>query len=764
MRTSIPPSEPAISPRERGAVDLEARPPPRALGPVWGSLLGFVVAGMAGGVIAGAVDALGALNDPQAGLVLLGSMGFHLLLGALAGAVAGLMYPLLPASLTAVSLVRRAARRLRPGAELGLHERCRTVVTLWLSLGMLALCVELLAGGFRVLFSRVQSLEFAALGAAGLALLVLALGAAVAAPLRAGAARGLEFLVRRRPGLTPAVHPALHLVLGLGVLSLILLLWVRREHETFHALDLRPVASALLIALPMLLIGELLRGPISRVPRGRGAVGVGMLLFFAAAAAAAGLRAPAAREGLVSATGSGRLIVLTLRAPFDTDADGFARVLGGGDCDDENPAIHPGAVDVPGDGVDQDCDGADLTLPPPPPPPPKPEEPQTHGLTPPYNLLLITVDALRADHMGACGYPRPTTPALDRLAEESALFCRAYSPSAKTPTALPALFAGRYPSELLRDGEHFATYAEGNVFLAEVLADAGYRTAGFPSHWYFDPRYGLAQGFAVWQPYFVEPGRMEKVATAETVVTAAVEHFRETDADAARPWFVWLHLLDPHKDYIEHLDVPGFGDEPIDRYDHEIRYVDTWVAWLLETLARRADWARTVIVFTADHGEAFGEHGYRFHGFGLHEDQIRVPLIIRVPGLPGRAVDTAVSLVDLAPTLYSLAGLGPEAKRAAPLGLEGETLLPLLAGGARASRPIYAEMPRGPHNAPQFAWLEGDDKLIYQGEGDAWQLFDLADDPGEQTDRAAAEPARLAELRLAAQRFRARLDVRQPTP
>lgn len=378
--------------------------------------------------------------------------------------------------------------------------------------------------------------------------------------------------------------------------------------------------------------------------------------------------------------------------------------------------------------------------------------------------MLVTIDSLRADHVGALGYARPTTPALDTFAAESVVFESAYSPSAKTPTAIPALLTGRYPSELWRDDAHFTTYGPRNVFLAETLSEAGYRTAAFPSHWYFEPRYGLGQGFGVWQPYVAERGRMEKQPTAETVVVAAVESLQNSPPDRERPFFVWLHLLDPHKDYIEHLDIPRFGDDPIDRYDHEIRYVDTWLAYLFDVLSRRADWDRTVVVVTSDHGEAFGEHGYRYHGFGLHEHQLRVPLIVRLPGVEPRRVDAPVGLIDLAPTLLDLAGVRPEESRRARMGLRGRTLLPLLGGFEREPAPIFAEMPRGPHNAEQLALRVGRHKLMYSAASNRWQLFDLVADPLEQTDLAAAEPDTLAELRAALTRLRAGLDRRAPIP
>lgn len=728
-----------------------------------GAVAAYVLGGMAGGVLAGAVDAVGAMGAAGGGaavLVLLGSMGLHLVAGAALGALAGLVHPLLPRSLTAVSLLRGAALRVWPRADVGLHDRCRVVATAWLVALLLVVGVPALSGGMWIVLSRVQSPEFAALAAAGLGLLGVAAAAAVFAPLHAGLARGLEFVVRRRPALSALAHPATHLV-ALGVLGA-LAARAALADEALAGFDPRPLWAAALVLGPMLLGGELLRGPLAAVPPARAGLAVGLLLFFGLAAAAAALRSGPARDAIATASGSGRLGLAALRAPFDGDGDGYAGALGGGDCDDADPSVHPGAVDAPGNGVDEDCTGDDAPVPPPaPPPPPPPTEPAALGLSPPYNLVLVTVGALRPDHLGAHGYGRPTSPVIDAFAAEAVVFDAAYSASSRMAPALGALLSGRYPSELWRDGGHDPVYGERNVFLAEILAEKGYRTAAFPSHWYFERRPGapgLSQGFAVWQPYAAERGRMDEMPTAETVVLSAVEYLQRAEVDAARPFFVWLHLYDPQPAYIEHLEVPRFGDDTVARYDHEIRYVDTWLGYLFETLARRADAGRTVVVLTADQGEVFVD-GERVAAPGMAEGRLRVPLVVRVPGLSARRVAARVGLVDVAPTLLDLAGVRP-GDPARPAALRGETLLPLLGGHGRAARWVFAELPRGPYGGEELAWWVGDDKLRFERGG--WRLFDLAVDPGERVDRAWAEAAEVARLRTRLSALRRALPAPAP--
>jgi arylsulfatase A-like enzyme len=275
----------------------------------------------------------------------------------------------------------------------------------------------------------------------------------------------------------------------------------------------------------------------------------------------------------------------------------------------------------------------------------------------------------------------------------------------------------------------------------------------------------LQQGFDVWKPFFVEKGRMENVATAETVVQNATAYLERLGEDTSRPFLLWMHINDLQANYIEHVDMPRFGDDPVDRYDHELRYVDTWFGSFMATLRRRADWGRTVVILTSDHGQAFGEHGYQNHGFGLHEHQLRVPLLIRVPGFQARPIATRVSQIDLAPTLFELAGVPESDPLRMRLDLRGQNVLYTLSGEERPPRPLHAELTAGPYNPEQQVWMEGDWKLHVLGRRQDLRLYNVSRDGEERHDLSIREREKAKALFDAMTTYRRRvLRVRPPWP
>ena len=441
------------------------------------------------------------------------------------------------------------------------------------------------------------------------------------------------------------------------------------------------------------------------------------------------------------------LIVLA-QPLFDADTDTYAGLLGGGDCDDHDPDVNPGAREIPRNSKDDDCFGGDSPGTPPRATPPSdpptanaidpidPIDPTTPTLPPlPHrpHIILITIDTLRADHLGHLGYPRDTSPHLDALAARGTHFQWAFAQGSQTRASMPSLFIGRYLSEIERSPDLWPYIHPQNTTLAERLQQHGYHTAGIPSHRYFLPGYGLDQGFAEWDLAIIRrfQRRMPSVVTGHLVTDRAMKWLNHRDP-AAAPFFLWLHYFDPHHIYQDHEGV-DFGAEEIDRYDEEIRYTDEQIGRLLQALAASPFADRTYVIVHSDHGEGFYEHGYRHHGQHLYNDQIRVPLIIAGPALTARAVSQPVALLDIAPTILALAGAP------IPSELRGMSLLPYARGESPPRGPVFIEMIKDATHSDRRAIIDWPWKLQYGITFDEYTLFDLSTDPDEQIDLAAAQ-------------------------
>ena len=332
------------------------------------------------------------------------------------------------------------------------------------------------------------------------------------------------------------------------------------------------------------------------------------------------------------------------------------------------------------------------------------------------DILLVTVDALRADHVGAYGYARPTTPNLDRFAREGMLFERAYTATPHTSYAVTSLMTGKYMRPLLLQGMG----ADSDTW-AGLLRTYGYRTAAFypPAVFFIDAaRFEKFKASALDFEY-----RWVEFAEGDQRV-GQVDHYL-SEAPSDRRLFTWVHLFGPHEPYESHPEHP-FGDRDIDRYDSEIADADATFG-RIATLFLRAR-PRAVVIVTADHGEEFGEHGGRYHGTSVYEEQVWVPLVFWANGSikPGRSAEP-VQLVDLLPTLLAALDI-PRPPR-----LRGRDLGPLLAQRAPAGPGFaYAE------TDDQALLAQGSERLVCARRVGACQLFELTDDPGEKRDIAAA--------------------------
>ncbi len=368
-----------------------------------------------------------------------------------------------------------------------------------------------------------------------------------------------------------------------------------------------------------------------------------------------------------------------------------------------------------------------------------------------YNVILITIDTLRAD-LGFAGYPKPITTALDALAARSVVFERVYSTASFTPKSLGPLLIGKYASETSRDFEHYTTFYSSNVFLPERLHAAGVRTFAGMCHRYFTFRNGMQQGFDIWDTTAMPPKMTDtdRRSTSKELTDVALSLLGKPENTGTPRFFAWFHYFDPHLPYVPHAGAPDFSPKEASKsalaraaYDEEVWFTDSHVGRLL-AYVQAQPWARdTAIVVTADHGEAFGEHNHWGHGREVWEPLVRVPLVVYVPGVPPKRVEVKRSHIDLAPTILELTGTPQPSDRS----LRGTSLVADLLAGPDARLPerdVFIDMPKGPFNEMRRAYLSGTSpgyKLVDIGR--RYELYDLEHDPGERHD-LAEDKTRLA--------------------
>ncbi|HEX2484706.1 MAG TPA: sulfatase [Myxococcota bacterium] len=401
----------------------------------------------------------------------------------------------------------------------------------------------------------------------------------------------------------------------------------------------------------------------------------------------------------------------------------------------------------------------------------------------PPNLVLVSVDSLRADHLHAYGYPRETSPTFDRLAREGARFESAVSTTSWTLPAHAALFTGLYDSThgLVDNGLRLAPEL---TTLAETLARAGYHTAGFYGGPYLHPTFGLSDGFEVWESCMTAvPGELSDAELrAESRAPRARSHGDVTGPRTLervarwaerqpreRPFFLFVHLWDVHYDFIppppyDRLFDPDYrgtltgvdfmGNLAVNRrmdrrdlehlvalYDGEIRFTDDVLGRLLDDLRARGLLGDALVVVTADHGEEFFEHGRKGHQKTLFDEVVRVPLVLHWPGrLPaGRVVPDQVRLVDLAPTLLAAAGVP------APAGVDGRDVLPLARGEPLAPQDALLELYADGRDqrALRTRELKAYARRGRRGRPPAEVGYDLRVDPGERVPLRRRDDARV---------------------
>jgi arylsulfatase A-like enzyme len=443
---------------------------------------------------------------------------------------------------------------------------------------------------------------------------------------------------------------------------------------------------------------------------------------------------PAARYAVFYRAPLASLIIQSTRKAIDRDGDGYSPVLLGGDCDDRKAAIHPGAIDIPENGVDENCSGADSHR----------YAPSTQaaferptGLAARPNIVFVMFDALRPDHLGMNGYPRGTSPNLDRFRESATLFTHAYTPAPATRFALSMLFTGRDMEDVTyrRGGGNDIDIADGVPTLASKLAALGYDRVGYTISFVIQHVHGVGQGFATWEtPWPTLEWKENYPLMAKKTTDAAMATLAREPEDRAHPFFLFVHYACTHDPYAFDRRW-NFGSRDIDHYDSAISHCDDEVGRLLAALDARGDANRTTVALFSDHGELFGEHGFWTHGHSIYEPESRIMLMMRTAGLRGvRTVDAPVLLSDLYATTLDLAGAPRDSRAHASF-----DLLPYIAGKAPAgagARPlfIFTQGTSDGVNYDQRGILRGKFKLVRDHTTLTEQLFDVDADPEEATD------------------------------
>ncbi len=363
-----------------------------------------------------------------------------------------------------------------------------------------------------------------------------------------------------------------------------------------------------------------------------------------------------------------------------------------------------------------------------------------------WNVVLITIDTLRADRLGCYGYADIETPHLDRLAGEGIVFEKAVTTVPFTLPAHSSIMTGAYPPiHGVRENVGYAL-DERLPTLAEDMAAAGRLTGGFVSAFVLDGRWGIDRGFDRYYDEFkVQDMGTLNIASVQREGTETIDQ-AETwlDEVAGSPFLLWLHLFEPHDPY--EAPEPFASRYPKRPYDAEVAYTDSLVGRLREMLEGRNLLGRTLLVVTGDHGEGLGDHGEFFHGFFVYDSTVRVPLIVRLPEgrLGGRSVDAAVSHVDLRPTILDALGLEspPVDSRQS-----GRSLVPLLLGLDDGERVAYSESYYSLYHygwAPLRAIHTGPLKFIDAPEP---ELYSLTEDPGETENVVRGTRVEARELR-----------------
>lgn len=388
------------------------------------------------------------------------------------------------------------------------------------------------------------------------------------------------------------------------------------------------------------------------------------------------------------------------------------------------------------------------------------------------NIILILCDTLRADHLSCCGYYRKTSPFIDSLIERGLFFEACYAAASRTGPSISSLFTSLYPGfhgavNSLEGEDMKAILGEGNRTMAEILRDNGFYTYAIFSNVNASPLFGYAQGF--------EKYTFTNNPTARHVRLEAVKVLKKLTKK--KPFFLYIHFMDPHSPYTppepfnNYFDpqyqgnVTGGSHKQLDRimmqkekvssrdiehlaaqYDGEIRYFDNELRILFNNIESFGMLKDSIIIFTADHGEEFFEHGKLLHGYTLYQEQLWVPLIIMGKNIPIRKISQPVSLIDLLPTLLNLSGIKEKTQ------FQGRNIL--IKQKSMNFYLLYAEASLNAVFTIKYkSVIKNGWKYIYDVLDNSEELYNLGEDPEEKINLVSKNPPQLAQLRKQMKKF-----------
>jgi arylsulfatase A-like enzyme len=717
-----------------------ARDPLRPVGEVLGA---GVLTGVIAGLAAGAIDALWSWGPAAQFVPGAGTRVRFVLFVATTHAAAGALLGLALAGVVlALSRVSRLGDLLRHGAREHAARRARdprdAVSGLALVLATLPCVGVALFVAFRLAVPYItgrKEMGLVVIVSMSAGVVAIAIGLVIGFVL----ARAIEELLLRRFAnkLRLLSSPITPIAAAGAMIAIAMLAWVAYAWETARMLPLRGPA---VLGLGLVLAIAAARSGLALVVRLRGLANKPRIAAWVLLPVVLGVLvlATGGEPGVVKAasaySGLGGPITRTLRGAFDWDRDGYARFLGGGDCDDGDRTVHPGAPEVPDDGIDQNCVGGDAStkralddfgfqaVPP--------------SVPPDFRVLLITIDTVRADHFGMYRYHRKTSPNLDALAKDGTVFEHGWAHAPSTRYSIPAILTGRLPLDVRYDTsiQGWPGLLPKALTIAEVLAERGFHGGAITNYWYFDKTRRMDQGFAEYDntnaSRHTGPDPAQTTGSSSKEQTDKALAFVERHAD--KRWFLWVHYYDPHYAYEAHPEVPSFGKDREAMYDGELAFTDLHIGRLLDGLRAKGLYDKTVVVVTGDHGEGFREHGIELHGYHLYAPQTKVPLIVRVPGIAGRRSTTPAGHIDIMPTLANLAGGKPDPE------MMGRSLVEAISGTDR-DRVVFQQLSyEGNHE--MRAAVSRQCHVIYNVSPDtSWEVYRVDRDPLETEDLAAED-------------------------